>query len=166
MKSYQIKGFPDYYVTDTGDVYSRKGDGRFRKLSPQKSYKGYLRVHMYKMDGRTQHKYIHRLVAEAFIPNPNKKPYINHIDGNKENNAVPNLEWCTSGENEIHKRKVLGFKPNNKAKSVIQKKDGKTIKEYKSIKEASDIVGATQSSIRACCLGLLKSTKGFNWAYK
>lgn len=70
-------------------------------LNPAKDSKGYLRVAIWK-NGK-QHTYkVHRLVADAFIPNPENKPQVNHIDGNKQNNNVENLEWCTNQENQIH----------------------------------------------------------------
>lgn len=84
-----IKGL--YYISNRGDFYST-----FTKklLKPQKDHKGYLYVEI----GRKKYK-IHRLVAEYFIPNPNNLPQVNHIDCNKANNNVNNLEWCTNRDN-------------------------------------------------------------------
>lgn len=61
---------------------------------------------------------IHRLVAQAFVPNPDKKPFVNHIDGNKSNNVSTNLEWCTNSENQLHSSRVLGNKPWNR-KAIV-----------------------------------------------
>ena len=65
-------------------------------------------------EGKRYIKCVHRLVAETFIPNPNDKPQVNHMDGNKENNAVTNLEWCTCSENQYH-----GFNTGLKPKGVM-----------------------------------------------
>ena len=98
-----IKENTDYQITSWGRVYSkRKGDF----LKPFISGKGYLKVDLYDK-GRYIHRKVHRLVAEAFVPNPYMKPQVNHIDGNKLNNSYTNLEWCTNQENCIHAQKMI-----------------------------------------------------------
>jgi len=84
-------------VSDCGRVLSRLG----RKLSLQKSNAGYLRVELHK-NGMAQKHSVHRLVATAFVPNPEGKPQVNHIDGDKTNNKAENLEWVTQSENQSH----------------------------------------------------------------
>lgn len=84
----------DYEVTKDGKIYNKKW-GRYVK--PQPNGKGYLRVHI---AGRMY--FVHRLVAERYIPNPDNKPQVNHKDGNHLNNNVDNLEWVTNRENSIH----------------------------------------------------------------
>lgn len=82
-----------YYVSDWGNIKNKKG-----KIIAKEFFKGYYRVHLWK-NGKGKHLFIHRLVAIAFIPNQNNYPQINHIDENKLNNRVENLEWCTAEYN-------------------------------------------------------------------
>lgn len=96
-----VKGFEDIYaVSNRGNV--KRIDGKYNKyIRSSKVGKGYLRVMLRRPGSRTQ-LYIHRIVAESFIPNPNDLPCVNHKDGNKQNNHVENLEWCTYSANSQH----------------------------------------------------------------
>lgn len=95
-----VAEFPDrYQVSNLGRVYGKKSKV-YIKFG--KNVKGYLCVNGQKENGRSFKRFAHRLVAIAFIDNPNNKPFVNHIDGNKENNSVDNLEWCTAKENSTH----------------------------------------------------------------
>ena len=81
---------------------------------------------------------IHRLVALYFIPNPENKPWVNHIDGNTYNNDVSNLEWCTPTENEVHSIKVLGRDRNSRLQRQAASIQGKS-KRSLTMKQATDI---------------------------
>lgn len=99
----KINGFDNYFITETGKVYNSKRE-RFLKTKPNK--RGYVQITL----GKNNIKYkffVHRLVAEAYIPNLQNKKYVNHIDGIKSNNSVDNLEWVTSSENRIHANDLI-----------------------------------------------------------
>lgn len=118
MRWLQIKGFEGLYeVNDLGEIYSlgrvRKARNQHKeylmikkpkKLSPGKNRSGYLSVVLYDKNGTKKTMKLHRIVAIAFIQNPKPSEYnmINHIDGNKLNNKVENLEWCNNSENVQH----------------------------------------------------------------
>lgn len=98
-----------YMVSSMGNIIAVPHDYKDGLwLRPRKTSKGYLSVSLYK-DGKYFKMLVHRAVAQAFIPNPNRLPQVNHIDGNKTNNNVNNLEWCTAQENIRHKYDVLGY---------------------------------------------------------
>ncbi len=95
----EIEGFPGYLVSESGRVYSKKSN-KFLSIVPNKQT-GYPQVALWK-DGRGYHLYLHRILATAFIPNPKNLPEINHIDGNRQNFALTNLEWVDSAGNKQH----------------------------------------------------------------
>lgn len=93
----------NYYVRSDGSVFSTNNvpEGYLKKLKPSKQSMGYYAVPL-SVNSTVHRKFVHRLIATAFIPNPFLKPIINHKDGNKENNNVTNLEWATYKENMRH----------------------------------------------------------------
>lgn len=107
-----IEGFENYEISSLGRLKGLEITTKFGcsfKTYPErickswKDKKGY-EYFTFKINGKNRHKLIHRLVATAFIPNSNNKPQVNHIDGNKSNNNIENLEWCTPKENLKHAR--------------------------------------------------------------
>ena len=102
-----IPGYPGYAVSTWGNV-SNTETGCI--LKTQETKKGYLRVDLFDEDGNRKHWKVHRLVAMAFIPNPDEKQQVNHIDGNKKNNSVSNLEWVTDEENKDKQKLLLEAK--------------------------------------------------------
>ena len=93
-----IKGFPNYFITPNGEVYSNYKKGY---LKPRKQKNGYVIVTLRK-DELNFNKFIHRLVAQSYIANPENKPQVNHINLIKTDNRIENLEWNTNKENMIH----------------------------------------------------------------
>ncbi|WP_294963838.1 NUMOD4 motif-containing HNH endonuclease [Sulfurimonas sp.] len=100
-----IKGYEGLYQVDTdGNIYSMRKN---LKMKLQTEHQGYLKINLW--DGELHKTFrVHRLVALHFISNPQNKPQINHIDGNKQNNNIKNLEWATAQENERHSIDILG----------------------------------------------------------
>lgn len=104
---------------------------------------------------------LHRVVAQAFLDNPDNLPQINHKDGNKTNNAVSNLEWCTASYNQLHAYKT-GLNHGWKSKPVEQyTKDGVFIKSWPDAITAEKTLGI--HNITACCRGVRNSAGGYSW---
>ena len=128
-------------------------------------YKGYLETHLY-INNKNKVFKVHRLVAMAFIPNPENKPEVNHKDGNKQNNSKENLEWCTSSENQIHAYKNK-LKVNTTKKAILQYDlQGAFIREWDSSQQIGLVLKKDTKPIRECCKGRRKTGYGYRWKYK
>jgi hypothetical protein len=150
----------DYYITETGEIFSRKyhpkknPNCKLKQLKPTLTDKGYLNVCLY-IDGKQIRKTtIHRLVGETFIPNPENYPQINHIDGNKSNNHVSNLEWCDRSYNMRHADK-MGLRNNKGEKHKLSKLSEQQVLEIRELystgnytqKELGEKFGVSQNQI-------------------
>lgn len=179
-----IKEFPNYMVSSYGRIktiehYTKHPLGgmkvvreRIRKLMSSKS--SYLLVDF---GHKSIKKSVHRLVATAFIPNPDNKPCVNHIDGNGKNNNVSNLEWCTHSENEKHSYLVLGKKPNKTAlgmtgiKSPYSKQvamyslSGKLLHVFGGATDAARALNGNQGRISTNCRGETRKCYGHIFRY-
>lgn len=165
-----VRGFEGLYeVSDLGRV---KRCGSAKCLKPMPNTKGYPSVDL-KDHGRRKYAVVHRLVAETFIPKPDNKPQVNHKDGDKTNNAVSNLEWCTGLENIRHAVRT-GLMDYAYMRSLIDedkrieavkkahyvpviREDGKT---YKSIADAAQDLGVTRSAVQMHLAGKTRKCKG------
>lgn len=161
-----IDGFEGkYMVSNLGNVKSLnyKRTGREKLLKPVETANGYCGVNL---RSETSHKHlvnVHRIVGRAFVPNPENKPQINHINGDKRDNRAENLEWCTASENQIHSVDN-GLR---KTKKVLQyDKCAKLVKEWDSIESAATAIGCNHMAVIRCCQGKTKSCKGYIWKYK
>lgn len=174
MKQEEWKSIPGYdgkyEISNYGRVksyqYCKKQKTNERILVPCKQQTGYTSVNLYK-DRKIKTLHIHRLVAEAFIPNPDNLPVINHKDENRENNYVENLEWCTHAYNLSYNgtRERIAQKTR---KPILQlDKQGNVIKKWDSVSKASEYFGYTAgtSHIIDCLKGRHKTAHGFMWKY-
>lgn len=151
----------NYSVSKNGEV--RKDTNNYMmKLQIQQ---GYCHVTL-QIDGKPKRFRVHRLVAEAFIPNPENKPYVNHIDGNRQNNKVENLEWVTPAENTQHAISTGLMLPTRERAVVQFDLDGNKIAEYISISEAARQTNSQNEKICVCCQRQREQHNGYQWRYK
>ena len=178
-----VVGYEGFYIVSSlGRVrlLERSGfrkNGRFfyvhsKIKKPYLTKFGYYRLRMEK-NKHSKHIFVHRLVAEAFIPNPENKPEINHKNGIRTDNRVKNLEWCTQSENNLHSYRKLGrikvgLKGENNpvSKIVLQIKNGIVIAEFCSVTEAQTKTGIARQSIGKVANKKLKSAGGYKWEWK
>lgn len=176
-----IPGYESIYqVSNFGNVKSLQSGNHHSKikiLTPICADGRYLRVTLYKQK-KPKYFPVHRLVAMAFIPNPENKPQVNHINGNKKDNRVENLEWCTSSENNLHAYKSginkgskpwLGKTGFQNATSIpvnqIDLSTGSVLATFGSMEEAGRLTGCSPSKIGKCCKGVFSQTHGYGWKY-
>lgn len=169
-----------YEVSNIGRVRSLYRKTRIKDkgssvMSLKTDQHGYYRVNLHK-DGKCKGELVSRLVAQAFIPNPDNLPHVGHDDDNKKNNIIDNLYWTDAKENNNHNGKMERFQALHQEKieqiadalsrPVISiDVDTKEICFYKSIQEANRIVGASSGKITMCCQGKRRTHKNKEWRY-
>lgn len=167
-----------YQASDSGHIRSVDrfdiGGNKIKGvvLKQRSARGGYLRVGLWK-DGVMKTTLVHRAIAAAYVPNPEAKPQVNHVDENKENNTAENLEWVSCKENVNHGTRNARIVANSDRvgaaeklrKSVIQMTiEDKVVAKWPSIRSAARATGINNGSISNCCRGIKKSTHGFKWA--
>lgn len=203
MKIQQIEGYEDYFVCDSGinnkTVLSKRNTRNRKKgtliwLKPTIDSGGYQTVGLYDENGKRTTYRLHVLIAQAFIPNPEGKSCIDHINTDRADNRIENLRWVTHQENmnnpitskrnsEAHKGKYVGEKspcwgkhPTEEArrkmseaqpkKAVIQYTlNGEFVAKYSSTKDAERQTGVNSGNISLCCQGKRPTAGGYKWAY-
>lgn len=157
----EVKEYANYEVNQFGEIRHKK---RKKILKPRSNNGGYQYVN-FKINGKNTNFAVHRIVANAFIPNPNGYTEVNHKDYDKTNNCVNNLEWVSSSQNKQHSY----LKKENKksrGKAVNQyTKDGVFIKTFETITDAAEELGCCVAAISNCCLGRAKTSQGFRWSF-
>jgi len=149
-----IKEFDNYLVSNKGRIMNGK-TGKI--LKPRDDRRGYEKVDLYQ-NGKSKSLKVHRIVAQAFIDNPNDLETVNHIDENKHNNNVENLEWMSNGDNIRY----------SQAKPVEQYdfESGRLICIYSSLSDCSRLTGFNNSVISMACRGQYKQAYGYIWKYQ
>jgi hypothetical protein len=145
-----------YFVSSLGRFKNKKGI-IMKNYKPHHSGYIYLRVNIKKYA-------LHRLIALTFIDNPENKPFVNHIDGNKLNNKLYNLEWVTCSENNLHAHKI-GLTKGTKREIIQYDLNMIEIQKFNKIKEASEKLSISLSCIKDVLKGKQNSTKGFIFKY-
>ena len=158
-----------YEISSTG-IVRRKADSAYyhskkAEVKPYINNKGYLCINLYKQS-KVYKFQIHRLLAIAFLPNPEGWPVINHIDGNPLNNDLSNLEWCTERENAIHGTRTKRVAEKLSQKVIQLDLNDNILNVFKSMRQAERETGIDATSISACCNGKRKSAGGYKWRRK
>jgi hypothetical protein len=158
---HDIEGYENYQVSNMGRVkslnYNHTGK---EKIMKAKKDKGYFRVQLYK-DGKPKFYSVHRLVATSFLPNPNNLSQVNHIDEDKSNNIVDNLEWCSAKYNSNYGTRIQRIVEKNN-KQVLCVETGVV---YTSTMQVEREIGFLQCNISKACCGKYKTAYGFHWRY-
>lgn len=184
LKHYEMGD--DYYANEYGEVFFNKdtGYGHVKRMKHEKvkhfiNKYNYVEYILKDRKGKRKHIQAHRIVASLFIPQLTcEQKYVNHIDGNKHNNHISNLEWCTASENEKHSYQVLGKQNPHKDKKLPSGKEyrgtirsvasytieGTLVKEYFNPTEAEQD-GYSLKQISAVCNGKQKTHKTLVWKY-
>ena len=178
----QIDNFQNYIIFDDGKIFS-KNRNKFMKFT--KSKRGDCKVILHS-NGKPKAFAVHRLVAQAFIPNPNSLPQVNHKDENPSNNNVNNLEWCDAKYNinygtgiERRSKSRIGSKLSQSTiNKIIESKkqfaqkvyqytlENELVSTYDSMHQASKMTNTPRISIYRCCNGIISSANGYKWSHQ
>lgn len=159
-----------YQISNLGNIKSLNRvlkDNRVWKeriMKPVKDKDGYFCVNLYK-NNKTKRFKVHRLVAQAFIPNPDNLPCVNHKDEDKTNNNVENLEWCTHEYNSNYGTAIERMTKTLSNPVLQLMKDGSLVRVWPSVMEVERQLHFSNSYISACCRGKRHSAYGYKWRY-
>lgn len=149
-----------YKISNYGRIYSIQ---KRKYLRPKSNGRGYLQIELTKEKNHKMH-YVHRLVAEAFIENPDNLPQVNHKDENKKNNATENLEWCSAKHNLSYGTRIKRIANKNKKPILQIGPDGNIIRRFDGLADA-ERCGYNHSNVSNCCSGKLKLAYGYKWRF-
>lgn len=158
---YQVSNLGNVKSLERSVVYKNKENPHIfksKQLLPKTTSTGYLEVVLTKHDGKRYCKRVHRLVAEAFLENPNNLPFVNHINENKKDNCVENLEWCTPKQNieAYHSTRIQIYQYDL---------NGNLLKIWNSTTKAAETLNGDKTGIQHCCFGKIKTYYNFIWTY-
>lgn len=155
----QIRSLDVYVMCGFG---TRLSKGRMKPLHPNN--RGYLTVNLSK-DGVGKRYLVHRLVAEAFVPNTHNKPQVNHIDGDVGNNRADNLEWVTDNENKAHSSLAVGGTQRPKKAVVVTKKTTREVFHFNGLREAERALNLDHGTALKVLKGKQSTHRGYHIAY-
>jgi len=157
MEWRDIEGFDMYEVNNQGQV-RRKA----QILKPGSIPSGHLTVALCKGKGKPKSMYVHRLVALAFLENPENKPIVNHKNGNPKDNRLTNLEWVTASENVAHGYRSNGRRVTTELKVIAINSDGELVMSFRSIVDAAKLIGVTPHAVWSA-IDRKGTCKGYRW---
>lgn len=155
-----MKEYKGFYVDDELNIYNRRG----QKIKPYLGTDGYMHVGRRLENGRTIHERVHRLYALLFIPNPNDYKYVNHIDSDKTNNSLENLEWTTNSKNVKHGWESGNRTHRNRTKVTVHL-DGDLVGNYNSIREVTAALKLDRHKVARILKGELKNCYKYSFSY-
>lgn len=162
----EIKEFNGLYFIDNKGIIYRYRHGKLITMKTTINYRGYVAVLLYK-NGKQVYRLVHRLLAQTFLSNPTNLPQVNHKDGNKTNNNLNNLEWCTASQNIKHAFET-GLRPNSIGDKHHNSRQVMCIDTgviYDTLKDAASSINKNTNDIWRVCSGKRKTTGGYRWKY-
>lgn len=139
-----MKEYDGFLVDDDFNIYSERTG---KKLTPSLGTDGYLQVQYRTEDDHSHHNRVHVIFAHCFIPNPDGLKYVNHIDSNKTNNSLDNLEWCTNSYNVYHGWHSGNRTHKNNTKLIVESLNHEFVGKFKSIRECAKNLGIDRHKI-------------------